>query len=276
MTTDGLSYRPFPIDALPEPIRGYVISGAQAISCDRSFLALPLLVALAAAIGNTRRLTLKSTWSVPAILWGAIVGESGTAKTPAFAQALGPVYDRQGKALARHAREREKYDVDLARWEKDMQAWKKRRTGEPPKRPDPPEAERFVVNDTTVEAMIPILRANPRGLLLARDELSGWFGSFDRYAGRGRASTDSANWLSMFNGKEVIVDRRTGTPQTIHVPRAAVSICGGIQPAILQRVLASEHRESGLAARFLLAFPPCQAKQWTEQGVDPKAELALV
>ena len=76
-------------------------------------------------------------------------------------------------------------EMDLARWEKDMAAWKrdKNAASDPPEKPDPPQAERFIVSDTTVEALAPILLANPRGLLLARDELAGWIGSFDRYAG---------------------------------------------------------------------------------------------
>lgn len=97
---DDLAYRSFPVDALPEPIRGFVDAGARAIGCDPSYLALPLLTAIAAAVGNTRRLELKPGWSVPPILWGAIVGESGTAKTPAFKlqRALGSEHRESGLA----------------------------------------------------------------------------------------------------------------------------------------------------------------------------------
>src|SRR5262245_61850795 len=117
--------------------------------------------------------------------------------------------------------------------------------------------------------------ANPRGLLLARDELAGWIGSFDRYSGKGKAGADVANWLSMFNAESIIVDRKTGTPRTIHVPQAAICVTGGIQPGILQRALGTEHRESGLAARLLLTCPPRKAKKWTEADIDPRAEAAL-
>ncbi len=275
---DDLAYRPYPVDALPAPIRGFVDAGARAIGCDPSYLALPLLTAIAAAIGNTRRLELKRGWSVPPILWGAIVGESGTAKTPAFKLVMRPVRERQRKALERHAEEMKQHEADLARWEKGMAAWRREKdaAGDPPEKPDQPQAERFIVSDTTVEALAPILLANPRGLLLARDELAGWIGSFDRYAGNGKAGADSANWLSMFNAESIIVDRKTGIPRTIHVPQAAVCVSGGIQPAILQRALSLEHRESGLAARLLLTYPPRKAKRWTEADIDPNAEAELV
>jgi hypothetical protein len=157
-----------------------------------------------------------------------------------------------------------------------MSAWKKKGSGLPPAEPEEPHAERFIVSDTTVEALAPILLDNPRGLLLARDELAGWIGSFDRYTGKGKAGADSANWLSMFNAESIFVDRKTGIPRTIHVPQAAVCVSGGIQPAILQRALGVEHRESGLAARLLLTCPPRKAKRWTEADIDPSAEAELV
>jgi hypothetical protein len=79
----------------------------------------------------------------------------------------------------------------------------------------------------------------------------------------------------MFNSEAVIVDRKTGIPRTIYVPQAAVCVTGGIQPAILQRALGVEHRESGLAARLLLAYPPRVAKRWSEADIDPDAEAEL-
>jgi hypothetical protein len=274
---DDLGHRPFPVDALFKPLRGFVAAGAKAIGCDPSYLALPLLVALGAAIGNSRRLELKRGWFVPAILWGAIVGESGTAKTPAFKVVMRPVRERQRKALERHTEAMKLYEADLARWEKDIAAWKREKTAgnDPPKKPDPPQAERCIVSDATVEALAPILLANPRGLLLARDELAGWIGSFDRYAGKGKTGADAANWLSMFNAESIIVDRKSGIPRTIHVSQAAVCVSGGIQPSVLQRSLGIEHRESGLAARLLLTCPPRKAKRWTEADIDPSAEAEL-
>jgi hypothetical protein len=271
-------FRPFPVEALPKPIKRFVVTGAKAIGCDPSYLALPLLVALAAAIGNTRRLELKRGWSVPAILWGAFVGESGTAKTPAFKLVMKAARERQRKALERYAEAMKHYEADYARWEKEYAAWKRDKSAadDPPAKPEPPLAERFIVSDTTIEALAPILKANPRGVLLARDELAGWIGSFDRYAGKGKTGADAANWLSMFNAESIIVDRKTGIPRTIHVPQAAVCVTGGIQPGILQRALGEEHRESGLAARLLLSCPPRKPKRWTEADVDPNGEEELV
>jgi hypothetical protein len=156
-------------------------------------------------------------------------------------------WSASAQALERHAEAMRQHEADLAHYEKAMAEWKrdKKSAHDPPEKPEAPQAERFVVADTTVEALAPLLLANPRGLLLARDELAGWIGSFDRYAG-GKGGADAAHWLSMHNGESIIVDRKTGIPRTIYVPQASVSVCGGIQPAILHRALGIEHRESGL------------------------------
>ncbi len=272
-------FKPFPVSALPEPIGSFVGQAARAIGCDPSYVALPMLSALAAAIGNTRRIQLKRGWPEPAILWTAIVGESGTLKTPAFKAVMQPIRDRQNEALKRHAEAVAQYETRKLEYEKELGKWKHSKGGydEPPEKPEPPQAERYVVSDTTVEALAPILLANPRGVLLARDELAGWIGSFDRYAGGkgGGGGADAAHWLSMHNGEALVVDRKTGPVRTICVPSASVGITGGVQPGVLNRVLGYAHRESGLLARILLAMPPRRRKRWSEAEIPERVEAEI-
>jgi len=271
----------FPTDLLPDPIRAFVTEGAKALGCDPSYIALPLLSALASAIGNTHRVALKDGWTEPAILWTALVGESGTMKTPAFKLAMKAIRKAQDKAWKEHEAATTEWEAELLRYEAVLTAWKRKAAkghgdaGDPPEKPAPPIARRYVVSDTTTEALSPILLGNPHGVLLARDELAGWLGGFDRYAKAGKAGADSAHWLSMHNGEAMTIDRKTGIPPTIHVPSASVSITGGIQPAILARALGREHHESGMAARVLYAMPPRKSKRWTEADVNADTEAAV-
>lgn len=274
-------FKPFPVDALPDPIRGFVTQAAKAIGCDASYIALPLLSGLASAIGNTHRIALKRGWTEPAIVWTAIVGESGTMKTPAFKLAMKAIRKAQADAFKEHEAARIEWEAQSLRYEAELTGWKRQAAkghgdaGDPPEKPNPPIARRYIVSDTTTEALAPILLGNPRGVLLARDELAGWLGSFDRYAKAGNAGADSAHWLSMHNGEAMTIDRKTGIPPTIHVPSASVSITGGIQPGILSRALGQKHHESGMAARVLFAMPPRKAKRWTEADVDVGTEAAV-
>ena len=68
----------------------------------------------------------------------------------------------------------------------------------------------------------------------------------------------------------LLVDRKSGTPRTIRILNASVSICGGIQPDILRRSLTREYYESGIAARFLLSMPPRQAKSWRNADINAR------
>jgi hypothetical protein len=139
--------------------------------------------------------------------------------------------------------------------------------------PDKPILKRVVCSDTTIEKLAEILADNPRGVLLARDELAGWLASFGRYKGKG-GGTDLPHWLEMHQAGSVVVDRKTGERLHYFVPRAAVSVCGGIQPGVLARTLTTEFLDAGLAARLLLAMPAKRVKHWTEAEISPEVEGA--
>ncbi|MBX3356336.1 MAG: DUF3987 domain-containing protein [Phycisphaeraceae bacterium] len=310
-------YRPFPVDALPDPLRAFVAEGAAAIGCDASFIALPLFSALAGAVGNTRRIQLKRGWSEPAVIWTAIIGESGTQKSPAFRYSLRPAHARQHRQMKEHRDAVERWEgemklheIALAKWKKEATNTKRRRTeadagveadrhlgaaeqlvpescpslpraaetlaaqhpvAQPPASPERPICPRTWIEDCTTEALATLLQENPRGLLTCRSELSGWF-SFGQYKNGGGAD-DVARWLQMFDADPLIVDRKTSG--TTYVPNAAVALAGGVQPAILHRALGEQHRQNGLLARLLLAYPPRRAKRWSEAEVDSFTENAV-
>jgi len=273
---NDLQWRPFPANVLPEPIRGFVTEAAAALGCDVSFVALPTLSALAAAIGNARRIELKASWREPCVFWTAVVGDSGSLKSPALGLATAELRRLQSEALDAHESQMKTHEQFALLHEADLAAWKRtgRKNAEPP--PEPPEEPkpaRYLTTDTTIEALVDRLADNPRGILLARDELAGWLTSFDQYKG-GRGG-DCSHWLSMFRAEPILTDRKSGDRRITHVERAAVSICGTIQPAILARTLSREHFEDELAARFLLAMPPALPKQWNESTVST-ATLAAV
>lgn len=233
-------YQPFPVSALPERVAAFVSECAAATGCDPAFVALPVLTFLGAAIGNTRRLHVKSTYQAPAILWTGIVGESGTGKTPALRAALSAAHDH----------------------ERDLQG--------------KAEPQRFLVSDTTTEALAEIMASNPRGIFCVRDELAGWFGSIDRYTDKkGGCSADQSFLLSAHDGVPHTVDRRTGDKRHLHIPRASLWVTGGIQPGILARAMGKTEREAGLLARLLLACPPARPHTFSEDDVTDATRTAF-
>ncbi|MFM9965347.1 MAG: YfjI family protein [Planctomycetaceae bacterium] len=265
------SFRTFPVDVLPAPLAEVVRCVTKAMGCDPSFVALPALSVLAGAIGNSRRIRLKRGWTEPVIIWTAIVGESGTLKSPPLEWLTQPLRDREESALERHATALEEFAAEQLRHAAAVAAWKQRKSSEPPPlTPVPPVCSRSFTSDATIEAVSLMLADNPRGMILIRDELAGWVSSFDQYKSKG--GSDAAHWLSIHSAKGFVVDRKSGDRKTIFVPRPAMSATGGVQPATLRSVLAEGHVENGLAARLLFAYPPRHPKQWTEADISPAIE----
>ncbi|MFM9959688.1 MAG: YfjI family protein [Planctomycetaceae bacterium] len=264
-------FRTFPVDVLPAPVAEVVRCVTKAMGCDPSFVALPALSVLAGAIGNSRRIRLKHGWTEPAIIWTGIVGESGTLKSPPLEWLTQPLRDREESALERHATALEEFAAEQLRHAAAVAAWKQRKSSEPPPlTPVPPVCSRSFTSDATIEAVSLMLADNPRGMILIRDELAGWVSAFDQYKSKG--GSDAAHWLSIHLAKGFVVDRKTGDRKTIFVPRPAMSVTGGVQPATLRSVLAEGHVENGLAARLLIAYPPRHPKRWTEADISSAIE----
>ena len=194
------AYRPFPVDLLPEPIRGYIRAEAAAIGCDFAFVALPILAAIVSAIGSRRRIRLKKRWTEPAIIWTLIIAMSGGHKSPGFDAGMRAVKKRQEKSKRRYAEAMKVYAVAM----KEYKAARKDAGGGNPELTEPtkPTMERTWTDNATMEAIAsPILSENPRGVLLGCDELSAWFGSFDRYAKAGsKTGADAARWMHLHGG----------------------------------------------------------------------------
>ena len=263
---------PFPVDALPEPIAEFVRQGALALGCDPSYIALPALAAAASVIGNTRTIRLKRGWTEPCIVWSAIVGDSGTLKSPAYLLAVSHLFRAQKRLLDDFKEKLVAYEEALAKYKVAKKEAGDNGTdpGDPPEKP---VQVKIICSDTTIEKLAEILEDNPRGTLVARDELAGWLASFTRYKSGGGGS-DLPNWLEMFRAGTVIVDRKTGTRPSLFIPRAAVCVTGSIQPGVLTRALTPEFLDAGLAARLLMAMPPKSPKCWSEVEIAPEVEAA--
>jgi hypothetical protein len=251
-------WKPFPLHVLPKVVRAIVEQGAQAQGVDPTFWALPALGILAGCIGATRCVEAKKTWREAMVLWTATVAPSGAGKSEALRKLLEPVRrrDRELRKLSDERRRAAQEAID--EWERKRR--KNRNIGDP--RPDLPPLQCAVVNDITIECLASRLQDNPRGLLLAVEELAQWLGSFNRYKPGG---SDESHWLAFHGASPITVDRRAGP--SIQVLEAAVSLVGTIQPKIARELLGEHQRASGLAARLLLAQPPTKASLWSDATI---------
>jgi hypothetical protein len=267
-------WRPFPMGTLPAALARYVEAAAEAIQCDPAYIALTDLVATGAVIGNTRLMEVKRGWYEPSVFWGVVLADSSSKKSPALDVALEPVWQIQAELS-------EGYEQSYRQWKSDYDDWNKKRFAwgkgdsekdEEPK-PEKPYAKKIITNDITIEKLCEVLSKNPKGIMLSRDELAGWLGSFARYKGQGGGGSDLPFWLEAFRAKSYTVDRRTGDPPTMFVSRLGVSVCGTIQPGVFQKIVTDEFFESGFLFRMLVCMPPRKPKVWTEAVIPEENRL---
>lgn len=237
-------------DMLPAAIADYAFDQGELVGVEPAMIAIPALVACAAALHDGVQLQVKrheTGWRESARLWCAVVGNPSIKKSPSIAKAISRVRkinadlaDDNQKTIAKHAAEMEAY--------KDAKKEAKK-TGEHVKAPEQPQLHRLVVQDTTVEAMSEVLKDNPRGVLCLQDELSGWFGAMDAYSGGKAGGKDRAHWLETYNGGGRTVDRVMRG--SINIPNWSVCMIGGIQPDAIRRI-AQSMTDDGLMQRFMI------------------------
>jgi hypothetical protein len=226
----------FPLHVLPEVVQRYVTSQSVVIGCDPSALAMAALTAFSGALDHrfAVKMMRNGNWWEHPRLWTLLVGDPSRKKTPIINDATRP--------LERHQNDlRRTYEAAL----RDYEAAKKGKNDSVEK-PAPPV--RYVVFDTTTEKLGEILSRSDHGLLVKRDEFSGWIGGMEKYSGASRgAGADRGFWLQAFDGGPHAVDR-IGRGET-YIGNLSVSLIGGIQPARMAELhgLTSD----GLLQRFV-------------------------
>tara|TARA_Y100001978_G_scaffold157818_1_gene143405 strand:- start:442 stop:1503 length:1062 start_codon:yes stop_codon:yes gene_type:complete len=132
---------------------------------------------------------------------------------------------------------------------------------------------RYIVNDTTPEKLVEILKENPNGVLLYRDELRGFLETLGKNGQEGARQM----YLEFWQGTQPFaVDRITRG--TTRVDAACVSILGSIQPALLteylQAAVKTAKENDGLFQRFQLLVYPDAANTYQHVDQAPDAEAA--
>ncbi|MDV6376093.1 DUF3987 domain-containing protein [Deinococcus arenicola] len=269
-----------PSELLPRPLAAWIEDEARAAGLPLEMIAGPVVVGAGGLIGH--RLTLRNTPNAPAVpgnLWGAVCGPPSTRKTHAVEVGMRALNRAQRAEFERLEAERPSLetarDMAAARLEGLTGTMKRAAKGgkNPPPMPDEDELtearealnaaeaalrpRRWVVNEPTIEKLGEIMRDNPQGVILYRDELTAWLSSFDR-AGR---EADRGFWLEAANGTgSLTVDRLARG--TVFIPRVCAGVLGSIQPGPLADLLdAQRGAGDGLLQRFQVfiypdTFPP--------------------
>lgn len=291
---EGLPHvEPFDLEMLPSPLRGWIADIAERMQIPPDFCAAGAVVVAGSLVGRKIGIHPKrhDDWLVVPNLWGAIVGRPAMLKSPALAEIMKPLErlvaearEAHERALSIHEREvamsgaeakaREK-DLDAAareavktgdRFKLEEAASKRQEAGEPEK----PTQRRYKTEDPTVEKLCELLIANPWGLLVHRDELSGWLRNLEKQGREG----DRALYLEGWNGTGSYEVDRVGRG-SLYIYALCISILGGIQPgplaAYVWEATQTGEGNDGLLQRFQVLVWPDAPERWRNVDRYPDA-----
>lgn len=267
---------------LPNSLAPWVMDIADRMQCPPDYVAMSALVAAGGIIGNRMgiRPKMRSDWIETPNLWGMIIGTPGSKKSPAMAAALRPLHRLEADAakansaaMAEYVSQSELFAIKKASAKQDAaKAVKEGKTydgdlGGP--EPQEPIAKRYIVADASYEKLGEILKANPAGVTVYRDELGGLLSKLDQDDSQPARSF----FLSAWGGQRPYVFDRIGRG-TIRIERACLSMIGAIQPdAVAQQVgKACRSGGDGMIQRFSLAVWPDALTTWENIDGPPNAD----
>lgn len=233
----------FPIDIFPKEIQSYFKEANSTLDSNVDYMACSFLWGCSVLIGNSCVLQVKSGWKEYANIWIACVGSAGVGKTPSIAMAIRP-FERLNSDL-------------ITSYPNVLKAWEDSKD-DPENKPKP---EQFIVNDTTIEALVCLHVNNENAVGMFREELDGWVKNFSRYSN----GSDLPFWLTTWSGKSVSTNRKTGNS---FLPKPFIPILGGVQPAILESFSTDENKSSGFLDRILLCCPEIKIELYNSNEMD--------
>jgi putative DNA primase/helicase len=277
----------FDFELLPSSLRPWAQDICERVQCPPDFVAVGIMTGLGAVVGRKIgiRPQSKTDWTNTANQWGLIVGRPGVLKSPALEAAIAPLKRLVAQANETHAASLADYKTALQvaklRAEAKEKEARTQLKGNPSAdisallaadEPEEPCLRRFIANDTSPAALGELLRQNPNGLLVFRDELVSLLKSLDREdqaEGRGF-------YLTGWNGDSGYTFDRIGRGMNLHIPAVCLSILGGTQPGRLSEYVRHAVKggaaDDGLIQRFGLTVWPDTGGEWKNVDRWPDGE----
>lgn len=284
---DVIKFQP---EMLPEPIRDFVFDIAHRQQSQPDFVAIAAIVGLSGLLGRKALICPKQLddWTVTPNQWGVIIGRPSAMKSPSMKEALKPLKQIEANAAKHHKNEIKRYNAECALMEIEKPSIKNQvkikvqsgdregalRLLENSDNPAlSPTRNRLIVNDSTIEKLGELLNENTNGLLLVRDELSGWLTKLAKE----EFQSDRAFYLECFDGNGTYTYDRIGRG-TIEIQNCTLSIIGGIQPTKIATLVCDAMTgvaDDGLIQRFQLAVWPDDVGKWEWIDQEPNKEAKI-
>jgi Protein of unknown function (DUF3987) len=229
------------------------------------FIALPVL---ASRIDSRTKLVINpgTDFTVPAVRWCGLVGETGTMKSPVIKRLIKPMSKHQHEIAEVYKEVRREYELAHSSWKAD----KSKDKGDEPIAP-PPMLDLFFSN-FTIEAIVDAIQHYAdKGYLIFNDELAQFIKSLDMY--RGGKGADRQQWLTIWDAGGIKNNRKSSG--SVFIPQVSISIIGGIQPQTIRNMISGDDSNlDGLWHRFsYVELPETTIEPFTELSGDLTDEL---
>jgi hypothetical protein len=261
---------------LPRELRAWAADIAERMACPLDYVGIPAMIAAGSLIG--RRVGIRpqaeTDWVEVGNLWGVIVGEPGTLKSPAVSEALKPLRRLEAEAAQSfgladvdHAAAMTLHKIETKAAERAAEKAAKLgdRVGALAglanvEMPTAPKRQRYITSDATAEKLHDLCADNPNGLLVERDELV----SLLRHLDKEEEVQARSLYLTGWGGSGSYTMDRIGRG-TVHAPAVCVSLIGTIQPARLTQYLSRSLKvnDDGMVQRLQLCVWPAPVA-WRE------------
>lgn len=245
----------FPLDAFPLKIQDIINEFYEETKLPVDYFGLGVMMAVSTVTGNNLIAQYKYGWSTPPMLYGFMVGNSGIGKSKVVNRCLAPIETLIRQYIDEH-------EIQMETYHQEVQKLKLSKPNADP--PPPPIARRLMTSKATVESLYDILKTNPKGIILMRQEALGWIKSMNQYRSKG---DDQEFFLEVWDNENITIDR---VGKNLRIKKAFINVFGGVQPQIVKE-FASGHREhNGFIPRLLWAFPTNLNKPMPSKHVPDK------
>lgn len=248
-----------PLDHLAEFVQNYIRTTMDAYGCPYEYVAVTCLVTAGIAAGKKVRLE-TNPYTNYACDYVCLVGKPSRNKTGPLSEVTRPLREYDKANHAKYLEEKGIYDQQK-KADKEFGG-------------DKPVFHQRVVGDSSPEARNSLLAQGDMIVIIA-DELKTFTDSLGRYSKGGNgASAEVSQILSIWSHVGFAVNRKTEDTQMVDEP--AMSIIGGIQPALIEKTFGNESLMSnGFDQRFIFVYPDktpfvkrCNRERMTQEMRD--------
>jgi hypothetical protein len=281
---------PFDPQFLPLSFRPLITDISYRMQIPAEMAAAAILCGLAGCVNRRAFIRPKrrdKSWRVWLNLWGLVVINPGWMKSPVLNQVLAPVIAIEAawrksyeEDMKLHCRALKEQELRQEHWESEYKRALRAHKTDLPEQPEEtvkkPVRKQLYFNDCTHEKLQMILAENPAGLLMIRDEMSGWLAQLDKPGREG----ERAFMLTSWNGEGSHDIGRVGRDM-VFCKNPCISSIGAIQPdpirRLLQEIADGDRPSDGLIPREqIMVWPDVPTSyEFVDEAASEAAEMMV-